>query len=76
MKKKVLLFSLMMAAMMALPMSMSAQGLFGQKDQKEMDTQEMSENNQKTENRGPLGSGLLIMAAAGAGYAYFKKKED
>lgn len=27
-------------------------------------------------NEGPLGSGLLIMAAAGAGYVLLKKKED
>lgn len=28
------------------------------------------------ENESPLGSGLIIMFAAGAGYALFKKKED
>ena len=74
MKKKVLLFSLIMAAMMALPMTASAQGLFGSKETPTV-WEDEGDSRQSETPRVPLGSGLLILAAAGAGYAVIKKKE-
>lgn len=82
--KKSLVLSLVMAAVMAMPMMTFAQNnrsLFGYEksggsgDAKDGEGLELGGATQK-DPTAPLGSGLLIMVAAGAGYAIYKKKED
>ena len=81
--KKALVLSLVMAALMAMPMMTFAQNnrsLFGYEksgsgDAKDGEGLELGGAQQK-DPTAPLGSGLLIMVAAGAGYAIYKKKED
>jgi hypothetical protein len=83
--KKALVLSLVMAALMAMPMMTFAQNnrsLFGYEksggsgDAKDEEGLELGGVTQHKDPTAPLGSGLLIMVAAGAGYAIYKKKED
>jgi hypothetical protein len=93
--KKALVLSLVMAALMAMPMMTFAQNgsLFGYENGGGSRNADISGgsrdanisitgssmslgNATETDPTVPLGSGLLIMVAAGAGYAIYKKKED
>jgi hypothetical protein len=82
--KKALVLSLVMAALMAMPMMTFAQhgSLFGYEngggsgDTRDVEGLELGGVTQHKDPTAPLGSGLLIMVAAGAGYAIYKKKED
>lgn len=80
--KKALVLSLVMAAVMAMPMMTFAQhgSLFGyEKAGESRDAEDEGlelGGAQQKDPTAPLGSGLLIMVAAGAGYAIYKKKED
>lgn len=93
--KKALVLSLVMAAVMAMPMMAFAQNgsLFGYENgggsrnadisggSRDANIQITGSNMtlspaQTNDPTAPLGSGLLIMVAAGAGYAIYKKKED
>lgn len=83
-KLKAFVLSVAMTVAMSLPMTMNAQsdGFFrGGNDnydnRDEIGGSGMSLGDNPTqENPTPLGSGLLIMVAAGAGYVALKKKED
>ena len=78
---KALVLSLAMAMIALLPMTTQAQtdGFFrGGEDYENRDS-DITLNGMNTQNfdtGAPLGGGLLIMVAAGAGYALLKKKED
>ena len=81
-KIKALALMTMMTIGMVLPMTMNAQdGFFRGGD--ELITRDETPievtggiTNQQFGQETPVGSGLLIMVAAGAGYALLKKKED
>ena len=86
-KMKAFALTLAMALGMLLPRTMNAQsdGFFrgGNNDNSEYrDAISLGGNgmslgdNPTQENPSPLGSGLMVMVAAGAGYVALKKKED
>ena len=87
-KMKALMLTLAMAIGLLLPMTTNAQnggtdGFFGKAGDENNDR--VSGTNgltmqgmtpQGTDSQAPLGSGLLVMVAVGAGYAILKKKEE
>ncbi len=78
---KAMMLSLTVAAMLLLPTTSTAQsdGFFKNYDNGDRDGDIAITGgltNQTFGQEAPLGSGLLIMLAAGAGYAILKKKED
>ena len=91
-EKKALLLSMAMVAATLLPMTTNAQqindgnhGLFGRGGQTESSNREGGSGmewsgggmaTQDPTQEAPLGSGLLILVATGAGYATLKRKED
>lgn len=84
-KLKAFVLSMAMAVAMSLPMTVNAQDFFirgggdnyDNRDEISLGGNGMSLGDNPTqENPTPLGSGLLIMVAAGAGYVALKKKED
>lgn len=81
-KIKALALMTMMTIGMALPMTMNAQDGFFRGGDEQITRDETpidvtgGINNQQFGQETPVGSGLLIMVAAGAGYALLKKKED
>lgn len=85
-KLKAFVLSVAMTVAMSLPMTMNAQsdGFFrgGNDNYDNRDGITLGGNgmslgdNPTQENPTPLGSGLLIMVAAGAGYVALKKKEN
>lgn len=83
-KTKTLVLTLAMAIGLLLPMTMRAQsggsdnwfsGGSDNYENRDGVTAEIGITNQQME-QAPIGSGLLIMVFAGAGYALIKKKED
>lgn len=88
-KKKALVLSAAMAVALSLPVGVSAQdGLFqrGASTEVERETEagmlcQRNEasgviNNQTFGQPVPVGSGIIVLLAAGAGYAVLKRKED
>ena len=86
--KKVLLLTLALSAGLLLPLDMNAQkgGMFARVNKTEStdnfsmmnrgSTGGYDLHNQTFGQEAPLGSGLLILAAAGAGYALKKRKKN
>ena len=87
-KKKALALSMALAAGLLVPATMNAQsdgsrGLFGRgidptestRDGGGMDWQDGGMTPQDPTTNAPLGSSLLVLVAAGAGYAALKRKE-
>ena len=90
-KKKALVLSMALVAGLLVPAEMSAQGLFGGPQPTSNDNQSMLNSGnrgggmewqgggmttQDPTQEAPLGSGLLVLVAAGAGYAALKRKEE
>ena len=88
-KKKALVLSMALAAGLLVPMTMNAQsdgsrGIFDRgfeasestRDGGGMDWQDGGMTPQDPTTNAPLGSSLLVLVAAGAGYAALKRKED
>ena len=82
-KKKTLVFSLGLAALMLSANNLHAQnggGLFGRgmtSDNAEYSNRDgVGLGGAESENPTPVGSGIVILMAAGAGYAMLKRKED
>ena len=81
-KIKALALMTMMTIGMVLPMTMNAQDGFFRGGDEQITRDETPIDvtggitNQQFGQETPVGSGLLIMVAAGAGYALLKKKED
>lgn len=84
-KKKAIVLLMAMVTLMLSPLAMNAQydeGKFGLQPWLGTSSEESRNDNEKegetmeTENRTPLGSGIAIFVAAGAGYAMLKKKGD
>ena len=80
---KTIVFSLGLAAMTLSANNLNAQnggGLFGRGDNPEYSNRDgetsFTVNTQDFGNDAPLGSGVVILLAAGAGYAVFKRKEE
>ena len=87
-KKKALVLSMALAAGLLVPVTMNAQdydgsrGLFG----RGFAAEDAASNNrdggiglggaESEDPTSPLGSGILVLVAAGAGYAALKRKED
>ena len=88
-KKKALVFSMALAAGLLVPTTMNAQsggsrGIFDRgfeasestRDGGGMEWQGGGMTPQNPNEEAPLGSGLMLLVAAGAGYAALKRKED
>ena len=90
-RMKTLVISLAITGMLLSPLFMTAQterqGLFDMNNNKTLgnrgagtgisnQTFGSSESGTETQTQVPLGSGILILMAAGAGYVALKKKED
>ena len=87
-KKKALVFSMALAAGLLMPMTMNAQsdgsrGIFDRGFEASesnrgggMEWQGGGMTPQNPNEEAPLGSGLMLLVAAGAGYAALKRKED
>ena len=88
-KKKALVFSMALAAGLLVPMTMNAQsggsrGIFDRgfeasestRDGGGMEWQGGGMTPQNPNEEAPLGSGLMLLVAAGAGYAALKRKEE
>ena len=87
-KKKALVFSMAWAAGLLMPMTMNAQsdgsrGIFDRGFEASesnrgggMEWQGGGMTPQNPNEEAPLGSGLMLLVAAGAGYAALKRKEE
>ena len=88
-KKKALVLSMALAAGLLVPMTMNAQsdgsrGIFDRgfsasesnRDGGGMEWQGGGMTPQNPNEEAPLGSGLMLLVAAGAGYAALKRKEE
>ena len=87
-KKKALVFSMALAAGLLMPMTMNAQsdgsrGIFDRGFEASesnrgggMEWQGGGMTPQNPNEEAPLGSGLMLLVAAGAGYAALKRKEE
>lgn len=71
-------FMLSITLMAAINLSGQTDGFFRNYDNgdRDGDTEGVTIGGMTNENPTPVGSGLLIMVAAGAGYALLKKKEE
>ena len=84
MKTKALVFSMAMAALLLKASNLHAQndgnrGLFGRGDNVEYSGNRdggIGLGGAESENPTPVGSGIIVLMAAGAGYALLKRKED
>lgn len=86
-KMRALMLSLIMVLGMLVPMTMNAQNggtdnffqgssdNYGNRDTNVNGSMTLGNATQEDPSSAPLGSGLLIMTAVGAGYALLKKKE-
>ena len=85
--RKAIVFSMVMAAMLSLPTMTQAQtrqgGLFGSKSSDVQHTSMLNRDNMTmtggigNESYGaPVGGGLLVLTAIGAGYLALKKKKE
>jgi hypothetical protein len=75
---KKLALALIMMAVMPLAMNAQPDGFFrgGGENYDNRDVDGVTIGSMNNENPTPVGSGLMVMVAAGAGYVLLKKKED